>query len=110
MKKSKLFSDLQKPELIDAVTYFPSFMEDDYIKNQLDENDLGKIEKNTSDFRKLKPKDQTIEIINKYFNLDKYGDLERLSRQDWATQLIHRKKIIDSLGHKNNPYSPTLIR
>lgn len=104
MKKSKLFSELQKPELIDAVTYFPSFMEDAYIKTQLDKKDLDLINEKYPVFKSLSPKEQTIEIINKYFNLDKYGDLKSLSRLDWATQLIDRKKITALLGHENTPY------
>lgn len=109
MKISKLFSELPISERIRYVTYFPGLMKDGYIKNNFDENDSD-YKKYSSEYSSLKPRDKTIEIIKKCFNLDKYGDLERLSRQDWATQLIHRKKIIDSLGHKNNPYSPTLLQ
>jgi len=102
--KKDVFQELSKPELIDAVTYFPSFSDHEEIKSKLDTKDFALINDKQLIFNALTGKERVIELISKYFDLNKYGDLTRLTRLDWATQLIERKKIIDLLEKKNNSY------
>lgn len=107
--KKNVFQELSKSELIDAVTYFPSLSDHNKIKPQLDADDFKLIEQKTLTFNKLEDKGQVFELISKYFNLNKYDDLTRLSKLDWATQLIDRKKILDLLDEKKTSYSTNLL-
>jgi hypothetical protein len=102
--KKDVFQELKKPELIDAVTYFPSLSEHKKVKPKLDTDDFESIKLKRLTFNALAGKEKVIELIKKYFDLKKYGDLNRLSKLDWATQLIDRKRIIDLLEKQNNTY------
>jgi len=105
-----VFQELSKSELIDAVTYFPSLSDHKKIKLKLGTEDFALINHKQSKFNALTGKEKVIELINKYFDLNKYGDLTRLSKLDWATQLIDRKKIIDLLHSKKNTSSTNRLQ
>ena len=102
--KKHIFSDLSKEDLHDAGTYFPSLLKHSGVSAYLDQKDLDFIDKNSKYFNGLDDKTRIIKVIDKYFDLNKYGDLERLSRLEWATQLIERSKILQLLGQENNSY------
>jgi hypothetical protein len=108
--KKDVFQELKKPELIDAVTYFPSLSEHKKVKPKLDIDDFESIKLKRLTFNALAGKEKVIELIKKYFDLKKYGDLNRLSKLDWATQLIDRKRIIDLLGSKKNTLSTNQLQ
>jgi hypothetical protein len=108
--KKDVFQELSKSELIDAVTYFPSLSDHKKIKLKLGTEDFALINHKQSKFNALTGKEKVIELINKYFDLYKYGDLTRLSKLDWATQLIDRKKIIDLLHSKKNTSSTNRLQ
>jgi hypothetical protein len=95
--KKDVFQELSKSELIDAVTYFPSLSNHEEVKPQIDTNDSALIKHKKSIFNALSANEKVIELINKYFDLKKYGDLKQLSDIEWAVQLITRKKILGLL-------------
>ena len=100
--KKDIFLGLSKQELIEAGTYFPSFVDLSVVKDKLDEVDLGLILEKKQEYNALDNKKKLIELISKYFDLDKYGDLTQLSNSEWVTQLIVRKKILAHLNQSNN--------
>jgi hypothetical protein len=102
--KKDVFQELSKPELIDAVTYFPSLSHHKKMNPRLDTDDFALIKHKQLTFNDLTDKEKVIELINKYFDLNKYVDVTQLSQLDWATQLTDRKKTIDLLEKQNNTY------
>ena len=100
--KKDIFLGLSKQVLIEAGTYFPSFVDLSVVKDKLDEVDLGLILEKKQEYNALDNKKKLIELISKYFDLDKYGDLTQLSNLEWVTQLRVRKKILALLNQSNN--------
>ena len=97
-----MFQELSKPELIDAVAYFPSLSDHKNVKPKLDTDDFESIKQKTLTFNDLTDREKVIELIKKYFNLDKYGGLDQLSDIEWAVQLITRKKILGMLSQSSD--------
>jgi hypothetical protein len=102
--KKNLFSDLPKEDLHDAGTYFPSLLNHSDASAYFDQKDLDFIDNKSKVFNGLDDKIRIVKVIDKYFDLIKYGDLELLGRLEWATQLTERSKILQLLGQENNSY------
>ena len=100
--KKDIFYGLSKQELIEAGTYFPCFVDLNAVKDKLDEGDLDLILEKKQEFNDLDKRKKLIELISKYFDLDKYGDLTSLTKVQWATQLKVRQKILEHLNQNNN--------
>jgi hypothetical protein len=96
------FSELSKEDLLDAGTYFPSLVNHSDMKPQLTTEDLDSINSKQSKFNALPNSEKVTELIVKYFDLDKYGDLSLLTDFEWAAQLIARKKILALLDLRND--------
>ena len=96
------FSGLSKQDLRDAGTYFPSLVNHSNMQTHLTREDLDLITSKQSTFNALTNSEKVIELINKYFDLDKYGDLSQLSYPEWAAQLIARNKILGLLNLHND--------
>jgi hypothetical protein len=97
-----VFQELSKSELIDAVTYFPGLSHHKKMKPNLDTDDFALIKHKQSKFNALPANEKVIELINKYFELERYGKLDQLSEIEWAVQLITRKKILGMLSQSSD--------
>jgi hypothetical protein len=95
---NNMFSELSKENLLDAGTYFPSFVNLCDFKAKLEREDLDSIKTKKSNFSTLPADEKVIELINIYFELEKYDGLDELSDIEWAAQLIIRSKILRLLS------------
>jgi hypothetical protein len=99
---NNMFSELSKENLLDAGTYFPSFVNLCDFKAKLEREDLDSIKTKKSNFSTLPADEKVIELINIYFELEKYDGLDELSDIEWAVQLITRKKILGMLSQSSD--------
>ena len=99
-----VFTHLSQADLVSAATYFPAIAGQLVIENKLSEDELNLVAENKKILSELDSKEKVVSLIDKYFDIKKYGDLTKLTSLQWATQLIIRKKILD---HLNQPKEST---
>jgi len=102
--KKNIFSNFSDQDLHDGGIYFPCLLNFSDYESRLNEKGLEAIKRESGSFFSISSKDRATEIVKTYFDLHIYGDLNRLERLDWATQLIDRKVILDKLGQDLKPY------
>lgn len=107
MNKFKNYSD---QELYEGGVFFPKLLYSTDFKNRVDEKALEEIKKDSASFFAKPIKAQASKLVNSYFDLSNYGDLDRLKPLDWATQLIDRKEILDKIDEELSPYHATMLQ